>query len=77
MIGDNKFETYGTFYAYDNKKLVCSISTAKKNNYFEGFIGKLKPKFQEEFFSKATSPGRFEKFPFYDRKSFDVVYSFM
>ena len=35
MIGENKFETYGNIYAYDNNTLVCSYSTKNKsNNYF-------------------------------------------
>lgn len=45
MIGDQKFEASGSFYAYNNKRLVCSISTSKKSNFFEGYIGKLKPKY--------------------------------
>ncbi len=40
-----------------------------------GYIGKLKQKYEEEFFKEANNSNRFSKFPFYDRKSFDTVYS--
>lgn len=75
ILGDHKFEAYGGFYAYNNKKLVCSVSSRDKKNFFEGYIGNLKPKYELDFFTKVRSGERFAKFPFYERKCFDTVFS--
>lgn len=57
--------------------LVCSMSSKDKKNFFEGFIGKLREKYEVDFFSKVKLDGRFAKFDFYGRKCFETVYSHM
>jgi len=64
-LGDHKFEAYGGFYAYNNKKLICSVSSKDKKNFFEGLIGNLKPKYEVDFFAKVQMPERFSKFPYF------------
>lgn len=34
LIGNEKFEAFGTFYAYNTKRLVFSGNTPSKRNFF-------------------------------------------